>query len=133
MSEAALVAAVVAAVNAQLPAHVRAYALGDLPSSLPETYVEVSVHRRYIADTARADGSLSQHGYRILTRRVAKKAPNAYELSTRLNAALDFNTLTVGDHEVVVEFETSDLPAPDDGWFSAADYWTCRLPITNPK
>lgn len=133
MSEAALVEAVVAAVNGQLPAAVRAYALGDLPQSLPDTYVETSVHRRFIADTVREDGSLSHYGYRILTRRLAKKAPNAYELSSRLNTALDFATLTVDGHEVVVEFETSDLPAPDDGWFSAADYWTCRLPITNPK
>lgn len=133
MSELALSAAVVEAINAQLPARVRAYALEDVPDALPPAYVEVSVSRRYVGDGHRGDGSLSRRGYRILTRRVAEDADDAHQFATRITAALDFATLAVGDQETVVDFETGDQVAPDDGWYSAADYWTCSLLITDPK
>lgn len=133
MTEASITAAVVAAINARLPAHVRAYALEDVPASLPGAYVEVSTARRYVGDGHRGDGSVSRRGYRILTRRVVKDAGDGDTLSQRITDALEFATLTAGGQDTVVEFETGDHLAPDDGWYSAADYWTCSLPITNPK
>ena len=133
MSETALAAAVVAAVNTALPARHRAYRLDDVPEALPDTYVEVSVHRRFFGDGIRADGSESQRGYRIVTRRVSREAHNVEVLAERLDTALDFATLSVGGVETVVNFESGDPAGPDDGWFSAISYWTCALPITNPK
>lgn len=133
MSDAALATAVVAAVNAALPAQVRAYRLGEVPATLPATYVEVSVHRRFLGEGARVDGSESLYGYRILTRALAKAGNNMDTLAERLNTALDFATLSVGGVDTVVNFESGDPAGPDDGWFSAITYWTCALPITNPK
>lgn len=133
MSELAIGAAVVEAINAELPDRIRAYSLEDVPASLPPAYVEVSVARRFVGDGHRTDGSLSRRSFRILTRRVAEDADDAHQLAQRITDALDFATLTVDGQETVVDFETGDLPAPDDGWYSAADYWTCSLLIIDPK
>lgn len=128
-----MTAAVVTAINARLSAQVRAYALEDVPASLPAAYVEVSTARRYVGDGHRGDGSVSRRGYRILTRRVAKDAGDADTLAQRITDALEFATLNAGGQDTVVEFEAGDHLAPDDGWYSAADYWTCSLLITDLK
>lgn len=133
VSEAALAGVVVDAINALLPAGVRAYSLGDLPNALPTSYVEVSASRRFVADGARSDGSLSRRGYRILTRLVAKRIGNVDTLAERVTEALDFSTLTVSGQPTTIDFETGDAPAPDDGWYSAPHYWTCSLNIPDPK
>jgi hypothetical protein len=127
-TRAQIITTLVAAINAQLPDSVRAYDLDDLPGERPDTYVEITLSRRPIDESRRADGSLSFVGYRLGTRVVARYATSARAAQGRCSAALDFVSMTFPDGATaVIEFETEDDVAPDDGWFSALTDWTFSI------
>jgi hypothetical protein len=126
--------AAVAALNAHLSALTiprEAFDVDDVPTTLPDAYVEVSVSRRFIDGSPRGDGSKTGTGWRLLTRAVARSTSDARRLHDLCAEALEFQTLTVDGHLTTpLEFETADPIEDDEGWFSGAWVWTYLLTDT---
>lgn len=128
-TELGVLAAVVARVNTGL-SFGAAYDVDDLPATLPDDYVEVSVSRRYGA-TGRACGWQATVGWRILTRAVSRTyADNARRLTAQTRAALEYAVLAATGAEAFestpVQFETAEEVGPDDGWWSAVTTYTTQ-------
>ena len=63
----------------------------------------------------------------ITTRAVARTVSNAREMRRRAGQ-IEGVSLVIGDEESTpVQFETEDLIAPDDDWYSGLTYWTYAL------
>lgn len=123
MTEAEALAAVLALLNT---GGTIAYTIGDLQkmgTAVPQEYVEVGLSRMF-GGQALNDGRTATTGYRITTRAVALKEPNAREMARRATTRLEGSR--VGD-STPVAFESADTIGPDDGWFSGLTLWTFVL------
>jgi hypothetical protein len=110
-------------------------ALGAIPydyddlakvSPKPTNYTEVTVTRRFGGEQ-RASGERDGRLYRATARQVSQTVSNARNLRAK-SAGLEGLMLTVaGSMTTPIEFETADVIAPDDGWFSGLETWTFAL------
>lgn len=113
--------AIIAAINAKFTTP-RAYDMSDpAVKALSTDHVLVTTSRRYV-EGRRDSGEVTMPGGRVMTRYVAKTVGNLYAMRDRTTEALEDRILPGGFGPFV--FESSDDPAPDDGWLSAADVWT---------
>jgi hypothetical protein len=102
------------------------YDYDDLPAPRPDNYTEVTVTRRYGGEQ-RSSGERDGRLYRATARQVAKTVSNARNLRTK-SAGLEGLMLTIGGATTTpIEFETAEVIAPDDGWFSGLESWTFLL------
>lgn len=103
-----------------------AYDLQDIPSPPPDWYTEVTVTRRF-GGVQRASGVRDGQLWRITVRQVGKRLQNAQNLRAK-RASLEEAVLTVaGVTTTPIEFETSGVIGPDDGWFSGLETFTYAL------
>lgn len=103
-----------------------AYDRQDVPTPLPDWYTAVSVTRRYGGEqrgSGERDGTL----WRITLTQVGKRLQQAQHLRAK-SVGLEGATVTVaGQVSTPIEFETANIIAPDDGWFSGSENWTLAL------
>lgn len=127
MTAQAQMDAVLAALNTALAPKV-AYDLDDVPSPRPSEYVEVTVTRRFGGER-RLCQRTGLSGWRITVRGVSQaSASNARNSLEKCRGALEFKPLIVaGETSTGVQFETSDPPEPDEGWFSGLDAYTYTI------
>lgn len=119
--------AVLTALNAVLTTGMDAYDLDDIPSPLPDNYVEVTVSSRAGAPN-RSTASTGRSGWRITTRTVGKTVSNAREMRRLVRTALLFVRLTVdGDQTTRIQFESEEPIGPDDGWYSGLSTWSYAI------
>lgn len=128
MSAETQAAAVLAALNADLPVGRKAYDIDEVPSPFPESYLEVSVTRRY-AEYAGASSRRACEAWRVTTRSVGHRSvTNVREMHRRATAVLEGARLTVdGSLTSPIQFETEDPVGPDGDsteWFSGLISWT---------
>lgn len=98
----------------------------DLPSPRPENYTEVHLARRY-GGVMRGDAIPDGQLYRLLVRQVGRTVTNARQLRANI-ASIEGSVLTVnGRSTTPVTFESADVIAPDDGWYSGSQTWTYAL------
>lgn len=103
------------------------YDLDDLKTleTLPAYYTEVTVSRRFVGDGLRASREPGIRAVRLGTRFVAKNITTAREMQKRTTDALEGVSLTVsGETTTPIEFESADVIAEDDGYWSGLTTWT---------
>ena len=123
MSQGDESAAIIAAINASFTTP-RAFDFDTARTLTAESYVIVSVSRRYVPER-RASGDVTVPGGRLMTRYVAKKVANVYALRATVTALLENKMLPLGgDFIGPFSFEADETVGPDDGYYSAADFWT---------
>lgn len=115
--------AILAALNA---ANANAHDVDDLKnlSTLPVAYNEFGIAWRYGA-LQRAGRTGPRSGFRFTTRAVAKTVSNVREMQRRADAALQDRSLVIGGEKTTpIQRESRDLPADDEGYYSALTTWT---------
>lgn len=123
----AQLAAVLAALNAPLSALTApwtAYDLDKLPQTRPDTYVGVSVYRRY-GEAARMPGKQSRIGWATTVQLVSKSGSNARLLHKIVTETLEDARLSVnGVLTSPICFETEDpIAEEDDVWNVGTLLW----------
>ncbi len=110
-------------------AGVDTYLIDDLKgmNQLPANYAELHLSTRGRGDVRRA-GRAVPTGYRAQVRVVCGTVGNAYLALDRADTALTGRRITVaGQESTPLDAQPSDLPAEDDGYYSALAEWTFTL------
>jgi hypothetical protein len=122
MSEELHAAAYIAALNTNLAGSATAYDYDEIPATLPNRYVEVTVSRRYGGEMRGEKPTTNL--FRATTRVVAKSVSDARELRRRVSL-IEGTYLTVGGvNTTPIQFETDEPIGPDDGYYSGLTQWT---------
>lgn len=97
------------------------------PGKLPNYYNEVGASDRFGGES-RLGVYIGTGGYRITMRSVGRTEDAALDMRSKGRLALEYATLLVGDlYSTPVMFETADLIAEDDGWWSGLMTLTTTL------
>ena len=110
-------------------AGVPTYLLDDLQDmdQLPRDYAELHLSGRGRGDVRRA-GRSEVTGWRLQVRVVNGTAGNAFLALDRADRALTGSRITAGGKtSTLLDAGPSDLPAEDDGYYSALAEWTFTL------
>jgi hypothetical protein len=90
-------------------------------------YTEVSAVPM-LGGSERSGGWIGLSGsWRLLVRSVGTTEGNAYTFQSRARTSLEFALLTVGSESGAMCFETADVVAQDEGWFSSLSTFTVTL------
>lgn len=110
-------------------AGVPTYLLDDLKDmeQLPRDYAELHLSTRGRGDVRRG-GHSETTGWRAQVRVVCGSVGNAFLALDRADGVLTGRRLTAGGRESTpLDAQPSDLPAEDDGYYSALAEWTFTL------
>jgi hypothetical protein len=103
-----------------------AFDYDDVPSDLPDIYVEITVTRRYGGDP-RACGKRPLLGWRLTTRAVGGSVDEARWAREKVDGVLREKRIPALA-STLVEFETENPIEPDDGRYSGLTTWTYAAP-----
>lgn len=110
-------------------ADVETYQLDDLKgmNHLPANYAELHLSTRGRGDVRRA-GHSEVTGWRLQIRVVCSSVGNAYLALDRADQVLTGRRITAAGRESTpFDAQPADLPAEDDGYYSALAEWTFTL------